>query len=489
MANVLKSYDRTLGKVLVEIHKTKSGQDFRFILNKDTVEVVRLPEGVSAVPEWFDALSEQEKLDVFNHILAVHRARSMGDQGFRLAAIGVTQTGRIYIHENSEQLSTDHNRQCAEQNMVVTAENGETDIKISQAIRHGGKPSDVEKTKPEFKAIYLMGGREGDIPIACPCGNCTDLLSRVMAPSAPIWILPANDGTKALHINTQAQMASTLAGDEAWKTTIAHLKRPSFALSEVEQETQVRALHQMAGELSAVLEMAVRDSNKIKQIQRGDKKVKLAEPLPVPELNDPTINAAMRNAHVNACMIGEIKNSVLNRLCGVIQRRIRGREPLPDLSPEGIVGLINQYKIRVDCVVIEMEDGVRYENTITKSALDNAQQPPEVNVVAISNKQHGTDGIERVWGMHFGLHTIRDHVQLTSPNAGVERLVKRRPQRGDDTIHFTFAPFNDGTPEPALLAEMQRNFTGQQLFPGYFTGKASQQKAPAATETPRQSAR
>lgn len=419
-------------------------------------------------------LTDQERLDVFNILLADHRQLSMGDQDFKLAAIGVTTTGRIYIRENSEQLSTDHNRQCAEQNMEVTAENGENARLKEEAIKNGLDYLRIPKSKPRFKALYLMGGRDGDIPIACPCGNCTDLLSKSMDSDAPVWILPANDGKRALRINATANMANELAGDEAWKTSMGHLKRrPYVTLGETEKVMQVQAFSALSQELSALFEPAVRDEELKKKIRRGEA-FAMVDPFPLPDITSEPAETISERA--NTYLITSIKNTLINRVDGVLQRAIREKKRLPDLSPEGIIALIEKNKISVDAVVMQMEDGSCYANTIGKSKLDNAQQPPEVNVVAMSNEKHGTMGIKQVWGRHFGLKEIEGGVMLTSPSAGVERMVKRRPQHGDETVHFSYAPFNDGTLNSQEIETISHPFTGQELFPGYYTGKASQRK-------------
>jgi len=483
MVTVEKVIDREHGHVRIELHGAERGQDFYFVMNKDTIDVHPVANGHPEAANWVTQLTDEEKLAVFNIALAHQRKRSTGDQGFKLASIGVTDTGRIYIRENSERLSTDHNRQCAEQNMVVTAENGESFHKEQQAIMRGEDESDIQPEKPHFQAVYLMGGREGDIPIACPCGNCTDLLAKHMDTDGEVWVLPAGDGTKPLVINHDVVMASELEPDEAWKTSIGHLKpHAKIKLNPTQKELQQHALNDLCRDLSAVLKPAVDYFAVYPELMnplRNGTQDRLVLPYDTPELQKTIEDPQVLDHRVNKFMATEIKNTILNRIQGIIIRAVRQRQSIPDLSPEGIKALIRQHRIHADCSVIEMENGFRYSNVIGQSTEDNAQQPPEVNVVTISNKEHGTVGIRRHWGMHFGIDAVEAGTMPTSPSAGVERIIKRRPKFGDDTINFSYFPFNDNCLTVAQVASIRHDFTGQQLFPGYFSGKASQLKQQA----------
>lgn len=495
MANLLSDTNRTSGKAEIKItlSETECGRDFTFTLHGNHIGVdpvyVKL-NGNGAKP-WHELLTDAEKLKIFNAILADYRHRSLGDEGFKLAALGITEQGKIYISENTEQLSSDFYRQCAEQNMVTISTQRDVYDQIRERIRAGEDPKDIVPQNPKYRAVYLMGGRLPEIPVACPCGNCTDLLSKVMLPDSNVWILPVNEGDKTLEIRDDIEMARELKPNQAWKTTIQHLNRERLLpLIEENSEQANQARSSMKRSLSSIRDWVGRyaEEDPNRALGRTEEH----------NINPNTHAGKIRlKALTNDAMVdlGKLKTFMHEQIMVTLADRIEaisqkmGLGSISDLSDEQISAIAQSVDVQsVRCAVVQRDDGRLYAATEAKSAVDKAAPDPEISALAAAKAKLGTQGIRQCWSMEFDTAHIAAGVVETPSKAAVERLIKK-PSVITGKVDFGFFAFDDVPVVHDVAAKQMLRRDGEQLSPGYYTGKrplglAVLQRPPASHDCP-----
>jgi cytidine deaminase len=477
MARISRANKHNAGKAEIKLtlSETACGSNFTFTLHGNHIEVS--PTDIankSANYEktgWDEALNETERLAIFNEILAEYRERSLGDENFKLAALGITEQGRIYISENTEQLSSDFNRQCAEQNMVTISTQRDVYDQIMRRVRTGEDPKAFKQQNPKYRAIYLMGGRLPEIPIACPCGNCTDLLAKVMLPDSNIWILPVNDGKRELTINDNVQMAKELKPGEAWKTSIAHLNRDREI--PLDKKVAGRMRDEMKQALNGVREWSVRNAEENPNIAMGQPIFDLQKMADVIRLKRMKSVEMVDHGKLKTYLHDMVMVTLANRLEEIAKRR--GLPDLAQMSDEQIEALAATDALKtVRCVVVQRDDGSLSAAVDVKSSLDKAAPDAEISAIAGLRSKLGSQGIRQAWAMEFDMANAREGIVRTSSKAAVERLIKV-PSVITGRVDFGFFPFDTQPMEHKKAAEQSINRTGEQLSPGYYTGKTRAQ--------------
>ena len=192
------AFDATKAEQIFVIDKTESGITYQFLLKRQHLEVKPLLQ--SAIDpkkdyDWDKNLTAKEKTQLFAIIMDEYRHRSLGDNGFRGASIGVVAKpenaesettlelklekgqSRLFIATNTSRWASPYFKDCAEQNMVNTATSALAFEQGSEALKGG----DIALKGMRLNAIYIMQGiNEKRIPMACSCGKCTDMLANVM---------------------------------------------------------------------------------------------------------------------------------------------------------------------------------------------------------------------------------------------------------------------------------------------------------------------
>jgi cytidine deaminase len=466
MANITGPKENQNGSELeVRITGTESKYSFIFELHGHHIAVKPLTPNGEVSRDWYYQLTEEEKLNVFNRILATYRKRSQGDGGFKLAALGITEAGHIYISENTEQLSNDFHRQCAEQNMVTIASQRDVYAQIREARSNNTSTDDFVAKTPMFRDVYLMGGRLPEIRVACPCGNCTDLLGRVMLPDSNIWILPVSEKVRdSLTIRKNIQMARGLRPGEAWKTTINYLNNERT----VQLDEQTAALQQ-----SALDQFVPKASEWLHYGGEDDPNIACGLLAPTLQLQAPVAGASLQEidvARLHNFMTAQINVTLADRIDAIAKER--GLGGLSDLSHDQINSLIDSEISWVRCAVVQRDDGKLYASVMAKSSVDKAMPNVEITALGQAGQRFGNQGVRHVWSMSLYPRLVEDGMMRTIAKASAERALKLR-SKVDDTVDFHFMPYAPAGLSTQQVSDIIMNRTAEQANPGYFTGKAS----------------
>ncbi len=437
-------------EITLQVSNTDCGTDFRFVLHGNHLVVEkrssdRMYDGFEhwqPAPEWYDQLSQVEKLETFNHVLAEYRLRSLGEGDFKLAALGITESGDIYVSENTEQLSDNFSRQCAEQNMVTISTQRDVYRQIRNNLKDGGEGKDFKPSNPRYRDVYLMGGQLPQIPIACPCGNCTDLLSKVMNKDSNVWILPVSEpGNQhsSLRINDKADAADELAPGEAWKTTIAHFNKDRVIALDPDAAREQRAgYEQLLQEAEEWLgEKDIENDFNVKNASRED-----------------IVDAL--HAHVSVAFADHLDKAA--RLAGY-------KTGLAELDTEQRRALAEEAIHWVRAAAVQRGDGRWFIGVSAKSDVGKSLPPPEIMALGAAGAKLASQGILRMEVMECSPWQISNGAMRTSPKAALERAVKHECKTGEG-LEFGF----HGFAEWAALG-LDFKFKPREVFPSYFTGK------------------
>lgn len=446
---------------------TACGQDYIFLVHGNHIEIE------PAHRDWRKDLTEQEKLDLFDRILNDFREeRTVGDDGFKIASLGVTTDGRLYIAGNvgETQNSSPFHRGCAETRMLHIS--AERDAYEQSSARRHAKSSNEEYTPRflEYDEVYVKGGQAPGTPIVAPCGDCTETLAKHMAPQARVIMLPVETEGKKLTFNTRAKFARELGADEAWGTTIGYL-RPlhEIPLKAEVADQQRQAFDGMARQFAQLLAAgkpyvpAVPFPETATKPQVGDATAKLLQKQSVPP--------APSLAQVNEWQHDQIKAAAFDRLQTALEQA--GDR---DYSPAHLKEVLAATIKNIRAVVIQLDNGKLYSGLAAAGRLDKAGVTAEMQAIGNANRDLGSQGILRVLSVELAPAKIEQGLLRTSHKASIERTVKRRSHI-TNTTEFTYAPFNGGGLGEAQLSRIARRHMAEELSPGYFTGKASQRAA------------
>ncbi len=476
------------------LRETACGKDFDFQLKRNRVKV--LPADV----DWQKLLTEDEKLQLFRRILKEYRIRSQGDDGLKLAALGITETGDIYIATNTERLSSPYFRQCAELNVVTCL----TQNEVYKQLRHNSdKPSD-----PRLTALYMIAGWDNEKELRrpiCPCGNCTDMLSHVMTPGAPLYVMPLNEAPST-PMNSTAKNIQDIQPGHAWKTTIevlntqrevtlsgapANEQRAGFREllhkgvkmpEEQAKELADRLLGQTGGRAHNIGELVgfllnpvqVADMPRAMMQEAGlairtmlkSAENALLQRQSVPELDATADGDRVHLAALNRFMVNEIQRGFADRL-----REIQKRAGGTPMGEEAFKTAVNEKIGTIRCVVLQMDDGTFRFAVEARSKLDNAAPSAEMSALASASQTLGTRGVRDAWVMEMTPKDIARGNMHTSTKEGAERLIKRRSRGAKDDVQFHFIPFNPGTStDDGKIAAITMDIDGKKLFPSLFLG-------------------
>jgi hypothetical protein len=466
------------GDFAIQVKGTQSGKDFTFVLKGSHLEVLPGPEvknsngSGNVSDDWYDALTEAERLDVMRAVAAHYRQPSRDPDGMKTAAIGVVinpdpQAPRRYRHllyvGINNHLNTDENSKgCAEQGMVKAASNS-----LTQFMYHkrGETLSDI----PFIKELYVMGGRapnplisdDRGVPGICPCGQCTDLLARAMIPGSNVYVLPVTKGRESQVINTTAQKFSEVQADEIWKTTIDtfNLHRATiFTDDRPEKEIQHQGVDAMVAHLANYVSPEPTDAV-LTQMVLNKKNHRQS----IPELDVATkADGAPDPQAMNAYMWNEISCTLHDRL---VAQKVK-------LEPRAIQQWLNDKVKYVRCVVIQLDDGSYYTGYDSRTGSDKAFVNAEFTALGAAAPMLGTQGVKRIWTMECNPKAVEHGMLIGSTKDGLERIYKRHSKIPGQKIEVCNIPINNQKLSLDSLAQIVQNntFDFDAVFPGLFAG-------------------
>jgi cytidine deaminase len=495
-----KHQQRGGGRGEFQLKETECGVDFTFRLTRNRIKV----EPKQA--DWHKALSEKERLMVFDGILKHYRERAIGDSGMQLAAIGITESGDIYIATNTERHSSPYFKQCAELNMVSIMTQDSSYWQLSA----GGKNPEAKK----LKEVYLVGGKKNEESMKrpiCPCGSCTDMLSRVMVKGGNVYMFPLNPQNTEFDINTTAKDVMQVQPGQVWHTSIDTLnnkyllrlrdgnqntprkgleallergaKLPEDRAKEITDamlgQPEHKELHSVTDLVGALLNPVkavqtladlpkglLQDAEHAIQAMLQSAQNALTKRESVAELDVAEKDGTPRLSGLNHFMVEQIQRTFANRLDACTK--------LKTASQGEFRKILNDEIGAIRCVVIQLDDNTFRYAVESRTTLDNAIPAAEVTALANAATKLGSQGVKQVWAMEMSPRDIASGVMHTSTKEGVERIVKRSSQR--NPLEFHFIPFNDGKGNDKDIAAITRDMSPIQLFPSYFLGKTTGQK-------------
>ncbi|MFN9003625.1 MAG: cytidine deaminase [Alphaproteobacteria bacterium] len=434
---------------------------FTFVLKDNHINVdPPIKKGNEKAPDWRRDLTDQEKIAVFSKILARHRGYVHAEGDFKLAAIGVSENGDIYVAQNHEWTSHNYETQCAEMNLIGIGFSRQAYKHDRELNRIQPRDSAIRSNfTPRFEQIYLMGGIDGHIPITCPCGSCTDALAKFMNPEAKISILPLGlevKETQNIVINSRAEVTSELAKGEVWQTSIGHLNRHrEIALPKdqaiLQKNGMSHLVERITPKLVARLGSDISASQKIAPLGEMEKRALFTMPLAM-------------NRH----MIAAIEETLLDQLAG-IALELRKQGNLPEITPQVVQKMIIDHIRCIRCVMIQTDNGQVFNVVTPESSITRAEPPAEVLARGQMGSINGTQGIIRVQAMEFSPRDIAAGILRTSAKQAVQRVVKMKSKRAGD-LTFSFLPFNDGNLTLEQAKKFIHLFSESDLLPGEFKG-------------------
>ena len=160
-----------------------------------------------------------------------------------------------------------------------------------------------------------------------------------------------------------------------------------------------------------------------------------------------------------------------------------GLGPLSELSDEQIAAIADTSMLQwVRCAVVQRDDGYICGVVDAKSIVDKAIPDAEISALAGLKSKLGDQGVRQCWTMEIDFANAALGTLHTCSKAAVERLIKK-PSIITGKVDFGFIPFDNQQLDAKKAAEQQIQRTGQQLSPGYYTGK-TRLPVPAHTHGP-----
>ena len=398
----------------------------------------------SSIADWRKALSPEEKVNVMHRILATYRMRSRNESGFKVAALGVSESGDLYISYNGSYNSSRQMRQCAELKMAARAEECET-----------GRDEPVK-----FAELYVEGAGPG-AHIAGLCGDCTNLMSKLMHPQSPIYVLPGGDGKSWLKLDSTAEAIGDVQSGRAWVTNMAHLrKHRQIKLNDTQKDIQIEGVASLARDISDWVDRPVEEDPNVV--------VKTALTL------SPMLAKASRLSkfhlpldRLNEYMREQIYLTVADRLEEIASEK-RGLGHLKDLNPPQVEQLVKEEIQWARCAVMQRDDGKLFAAVTIKTKYEPASENAENNAMNQGRRKKG--GIHAMYVMEMNPSKAEEGILRTSAPVAVERQLKGFSKR-TGTVDYHYIAFNPGGLSNVEVAGIMHHRDAKQLFPTGWNGR------------------
>ncbi|NDF12102.1 MAG: hypothetical protein EB060_04725 [Proteobacteria bacterium] len=371
---------------------------------------VEWPRLIFEPTEHLTKLSEQDRLQLFNGILASYRKSFEVEEAFKVSAIALTDDGDYFIAHNLraeyDSPVNPFRRACAEDNLI-------------RAIHH------TKGEKVKIETLYMMGGRteaNGDAPPCLPCGMCTDALCKASRRDAQVVTFPASDGTVPIKLNLDAHSLSDVKAGETWQTHMPHLNIDyELTLSAAGRDVSKRALQSV-------------ESGKLKLTKANG----LEEDASVTD--------------INAFMVKKLVSAY------------RARKPTGS-------GLHNVEKVR--CAVVRTADGALHYG-MDMIGPDERSMPFAEQTAAVRSDElmkpitemwvMEFDPYDIARGV---LHTSPKWALETVYK---RKMKESEAQPVVDSIKIHYIPFNSGKIQEQRLNELMRNYDMEDIFTSQYKG-------------------
>ena len=466
--------------LVVKISHTKTGREFAFTLKGHYLipQPKRHLKGNGDF-DWYDALSEQERVDLMDVVLAHYRKPSADKDGMKTSSVGIVPNPDprhmahdkhlIYVSFNTPDPENNYLKNCAEKNTV-----NEASMSMRGFMVH--KREMLQPELPKFIEFHVMGGRDPDPAIpgdkgvasVCPCGQCTDRLANAMVEGGKIYVHPHAPSGQAHKINHSGQTGGAqhfgeVAKDEVWATTIDLLNQNRrVTLTDDVQKIQedgrqwlIQALAHHA--LPEVSDAVVEQEGKNKRQHRRS----------ISELDLATKDGKPDVAVLADVMRWELVKTLLPRL----RRDYDGQVP----SDENVIRLWLEKRVtKVSCDIIQTDDGCYHWGKDSQTGSDNAFVDSGISGLSMAIDSLGDHGVEKIWSIEYDPKALREQRITTPSKESCERAHKRRTRENGKTMTIAAIPLCDNqmikNVNKIQLVMESLTFTIPQIMPGGFDG-------------------
>ncbi len=434
--------------------------------------------------KWESKLSEEQRLEVFNRILAEYWQLSVKED-LSTAALVVTDVPRadgkglhtrLYIHTNTTE-AIGYHKDCAEVNVTRTMLN-------------------TTQEKGNIRELYLITGdnkapptRKQDLQqVIPPCGKCSDMLEKWVdqVQNGTVYVLPGNDGNVPLTINTAARTPAGVGQGEVWKIPV-HDKAQGSA-------TALLAYRQV--------DLKKEPHSRAKVKAQKDGWAALIDESR--HIHKPNMDELKQRA-ASGQKLSDDERHLLEIEKAVYEIRNSDRETIATLEAEPSPERINTYMVRqiqetyserkkafaesgngyeepqkIRCVVVRLADGSFHKGMEVVGKGSNASPPAEMNAIDRGNATYKS--VTDVWVMEVDPADIEQNRLTTSTKEGLERLLKRAPKTDGiqdaqgkpvkGTLNIHYIPFNDGTLSRKQVENITISKPFEEFFPSAFIGSA-----------------
>lgn len=433
---------------VVRIAATKSRPEVSFTIHNGP----RAGIATAEPKQWQTLLSDEEKTNVMRRILNTYRQGSRNESGFKVGALAVSEAGNIYLGYNGSYNSSRQMRQCAELKLTARAEECET-----------GNPDTLK-----FTELYVQGDGPG-AHIAGLCGDCTNLMSKMMAGTSPITILPGIDEAAWLELDRDAKHIGDVQPGHAWFTSPAQLTEyREIKLDENAAARQRAGLEKLKTEIRDWLDRPIEEDPNVAvrlldssgaPIAVMGKAVQMAEKL--------RSKMDLPLDRLNTYMHEQIMLTVADRLQEIAKDKHKWGD-LKDLDQTRLDQLIDEEINWARCVVTQRDDGKLFAAVTVKTKYEPASENAENSAMNQGRRQKG--GVQNVYVMEMNPKKTKDGIMRTSAPVAVERQLKAASKK-TGTVDYHYIPFNEGDLSARDVACIKERLNAKQVFPTGHLGR------------------
>ena len=462
---------------IITISNTECGLNFRFLLKGYHLEPMNVTKsGAHGRENWYTSLTDRERVDLMQTVLAHYREDSMDKDGMKTASIGIVKNPDpnappakaylAYVSFNTNDSASDYLKGCAERN---TIEQGRASMRRHMVHHYTEKEAierNIERKPAKYVEFHVMGGRDPDpvrpgdrgVPAICPCGQCTDRLASEMVPGGKVYIYPYRQSYNQHTLDHESTTFSQVRSDFIWATNIEVLNRHRrISLSPDDAAIQEQGLAWIADQL--VDYKPVERSAAIKQ---RDEQLKTNDIDSISELDVATTHGELNVEILNHYLHRQVLRTLAPRLrkAGVARDK------------EHILDWINENVKTIRVVVLKTDDGHYHMSKDSRVRGDNAYPNAESSALSDAVDALGEHGVEAVYALTLDPQNIKDGIVRTLSKDGLERIYKRNTKLPDKELFVSHMLLNDNSLSRNELHEMLKglSFNMDAIYPSHFAG-------------------
>lgn len=410
--------------------------------------------------DWQTALSTEEKADVVYRMLSTYRERSRNESGFKVAALGVTETGNLYMAFNGAYNPSNLIRMCAELKLSARAEECETNN--SESLR--------------FNELYVLGDGPG-AHITGLCGDCTNLENKLMNPQSPIYIFHGSNGEAPVQLDLEAEHIGEVNPGHVWITNIGYLTRHrEIPLDEAGQNYQHQGLAALKQEIRHWVDKPIEEDPNTairqrdphgKPLQTTSRSAKVLQRRSKLDIPLDLLNTYMRE-QIYLTVADRLKDISLQQQEAQDPQGLKPRTPLSMMPQEWIDKTIDEEVKWARCAVVQRDDGKLFASVTIKLKGEPASENAENTAMNTARRKKG--GIRNVFVMEMHPRKTKEGILRTSTPVAVERQLKSA-SKAIGTVNYHYLPFNAGGLSAFDVANAKHHRDALQLFPTGHKGR------------------